>query len=131
MFHRSCLATFFALLTPLIVASAQQPAPNNPATPPAIPDTLAGHTFKAWFDSFNSGDRASIDAYIHKYEPDKSLDHEMQFRSMTGGFVLLQILKSEPLRLEFLVKEQHSDPRAIGKFELKAGDPAVVASFSL
>jgi hypothetical protein len=55
----------------------------------------------------------------------------MQFRSMTGGFVLLQILKSEPLRLEFLVKEQHSDTKAIGKLELKSGDPALIATFSL
>jgi hypothetical protein len=131
MFRRSHLPVIFALLTILTAASAQQPAPNNPSTPPAIPDTPAGHTFKAWFDSFNSGDRAAIDAYIHKYEPDKSVDREMQFRSMTGGFVLLQILKSEPLRLEFLVKEQHSDTKAIGKFELKPGDPAVVTSFSL
>jgi len=132
MLHRSCLAVIFALLTTLIAASAQQPAPNNPSPPPqAIPDTPVGHVFKAWFDSFNSGDRAAIDAYVHKYEPDKSVDREMQFRSMTGGFVLLQILKSEPLRLEFLVKEQHSDTKAIGEFELKPGDPAVVANFSL
>jgi hypothetical protein len=132
MFHRPYLALIFALFTTLIGASAQQPAPNSPSPPPpTIPGTSAGHTFKAWLDSFNSGDRASIDAYIHKYEPDKSVDREMQFRSMTGGFVLLQILKSESLRLEFLVKEQHSDTRAIGKFEVKPGDPAVVASFSL
>ena len=132
MFHRSCLTVIFALFTTLIAASAQQPAPNHPSPPPqAIPDTPAGHAFKAWFDSFNSGDRAAIDAYVHKYEPDKSIDREMQFRSMTGGFVLLQILKSEPLRLEFLVKEQHSDTKAIGEFELKPGDPAVVANFSL
>jgi hypothetical protein len=132
MLHRSCLAVIFALLTTLIAAPAQQPPPINPSpAPPAIPDTPAGHSFKAWFDSFNSGDRAAIDAYIHKYEPDKSVDREMQFRSMTGGFVLLQILRSEPLRLEFLVKEQHTDTKAIGKLELKPGDPATVATFSL
>ena len=55
----------------------------------------------------------------------------MQFRSMTGGFVLLQIMKSEPLRLEFLVKERVSETRAIGKFDVKPGDPAMVASFGL
>jgi hypothetical protein len=130
MFHRPHLPVIFALLTILTAAPAQQPAPNN-SSPPAIPDTPAGHTFKAWFDSFNSGDRASIEAYIQKYQPDKSIDREMQFRGMTGGFLLLLILKSEPLRLEFLVKEQHGDTRAIGKLEVKSGDPAVVANFSL
>jgi hypothetical protein len=127
MFYRSCLAVILGFLFLLAPASAQQPSPP----PSATPDTPAGHTFKAWLDSFNSGDRASIEAYIHTYEPDKSVDREMQFRNMTGGFVLLQILKSEPLRLEFLVKEQHGDTRAIGKLQVKPGDPAAVASFSL
>jgi hypothetical protein len=130
MFHRSCPVVISALVLTLAAASAQQ-APTNPVPSPAIPDTPAGHTFKAWFDSFNSGEWALIDAYIHKYDPDKSVDREMQFRSMTGGFVLLQIMESEPLRLEFLVKERVSDTRAIGKFDVKPGDPAMVASFGL
>jgi len=130
MFYRSCPVVIFALVLALTAASRQQ-APNNPTSSPAIPDTPAGHTFKAWFDSFNSGERALIEAYIHKYDPDKSVDREMQFRSMTGGFVLLQIMKSEPLRLEFLVKERVSETRAIGKFDVKPGDPAMVASFGL
>ena len=78
MFHRSCLVVIFASVLALTAAS-QQPAPNTPAPSPAIPDTPAGHTLKAWFDSFNSGERASIDAYIHKYDPDKSVDREIQF----------------------------------------------------
>ena len=114
-----------------LTAASKQQAPNNPKPSPAIPDTPAGHTFKAWFDSFNSGERALIEAYVHKYDPDKSVDREMQFRSMTGGFALLQIMKSEPLRLEFLVKERVSETRAIGKFDVKPGDPAMVASFGL
>ena len=40
-------------------------------------------------------------------------------------------MKSEPLRLEFLVKERVSETRAIGKFDVKPGDPAMVASFGL
>src|SRR5438046_4092414 len=55
----------------------------------------------------------------------------MHFRGMTGGFDLLQILKSEPLRLEFLVKEHRSETTAIGKLEVKDGDPAQVASLGL
>ena len=33
----------------------------------AIPDTPAGHTFQAWLDAFNGGDRARIQEYISKY----------------------------------------------------------------
>ena len=128
MFSRLCLALFLALAS----AFAPQALSQTPASaPPAIPDTPAGHTLKAWFEAFNSGDRASLDAYLHKYDPGKPLDREMQFRSMTGGFDLLQILKSEPVHLEFLVKGRGDGITAIGKLDVKDGDPAQVAGFAL
>src|SRR5260370_38305712 len=55
----------------------------------------------------------------------------MQLRARPGGFNLLQIVKSEPLHLEFLVKERRSETTAIGKLEVKEGDPAQVAGFGL
>src|SRR5712664_1650681 len=128
MFSRSCLALVLGLATALA-----QPATPHPqaGTQPAIPDTPAGHTLKAWLEAFNSGDRASLDAYLQKYDPGKPLDREMQFRGMTGGFDLLQIVKSEPLRLEFLVKGRSDGITAFGKLEVRQGDPAQVASFAL
>lgn len=96
-----------------------------------IPDTPAGHTLKAWLDAFNSGDRAVEEKYLKTYDPERSLDDEMRFRGMTGGFVLTQILKSDPQRIEFMVKERNSDTVAMGKMELKAGEPTKVASFGL
>jgi len=128
MFSRSCLALVLTLAT---VAAQQTNSQTQAGAQPAIPDTPAGHTFKAWLEAFISGDRASLDAYLHKYDPSKSVDNEMQFRAMTGGFNFLQIVKSEPLQLEFLVKERRSETTAIGKLEVKDGDPAQVASFGL
>jgi hypothetical protein len=96
-----------------------------------IPGTPAGHTLKAWLDAFNSGDRATEEKYLKTYDPERSLDDEMRFRGMTGGFILTQILKSEPERIEFMVKERNSDTVAIGKMEVKPGEPAKVASFGL
>jgi hypothetical protein len=128
MFSRSCLALVLALAAAL----APQAIPQTPAqAQPTIPDTPAGRTFKAWFEAFNSGDRAQVDAYLHKYDPSKSLDNEMQFRRMTGGFDLVQIIKSEPLHLEFLVKGRGDGITAIGKLDVKDGDPAQVAGFAL
>jgi hypothetical protein len=128
MFDRS----FLVLLLGLAAAWAQQTAPDtHSAAPPPIPDTPAGHTLKAWLDAFNSGDRALMDAYYHKYDPSRSLDDEMHFRDMTGGFVLLKVLKSERLHLEFLVKERNSETQAYGKFDVKDADPAGVVSFAL
>ena len=96
-----------------------------------IPDTPAGHTLKAWLDAFNSGDRATEEKYLKTYDPERSLDDEMRFRGMTGGFILTQILRSDLERIEFTVKERNSDTVAIGKMEVKPGEPAKVASFSL
>ena len=122
----------FALVLALAAALTPQASPQAPAqAPPAIPDTPAGRTFKAWLEAFNSGDRAQLDAYFHKYDPGKPVDQEMHFRGMTGGFDLLQIVKSEPLRLEFLVKERRSETTAIGKLEVKEGDPAQVVGFGV
>lgn len=96
-----------------------------------IPETPAGHTLKAWLDAFNSGDRATVEKYLKTYDPERSLDNEMSFRGMTGGFIVTQIVKSEPEHIEFMVKERNSDTIAIGKMEVKSGEPAKVASFGL
>jgi retinol-binding protein 3 len=96
-----------------------------------IPDTPAGQIFKAWYDAFNSNDRAQIEAYCKKYDPNQTVDDMMQFHSMTGGFELLRIVKSERLNLQFLVKERNSDRKALGSLEVKDGNPAQVADFGL
>lgn len=101
------------------------------AQTPAIPDTPAGRALQAWFDAFNSGDRGRIQAYIAKYDPEKSVDSEVSFRNQTGGFELLGIDKSDRLYIEFRVKEKASPINAVGKIKVKDADPAVVVSFGL
>jgi hypothetical protein len=128
MFYQSCLALFLGLAT----AWAQHTTADTQAgAQTVIPSTPAGTTLKAWLEAFNSGDRALMDAYYKKYDPSKSVDDEKRFRDMTGGFDLLKILKSEPLHVEFLVKEKRSDTQAIGKMDVKDGEPALVADFGL
>ena len=128
MFCRLCLA-----LSLLASACGQQAAPPKTAAVEKsnVPDTPAGHTFKAWLDAFNSGDRAKVEAYSSKYEPSKSVDDEMQFRGMTGGFDLVQVIRSEKDRIEVLVKERNSETRAIGNMSVKDGDAAQVDDFGL
>jgi hypothetical protein len=96
-----------------------------------IPDGPAGQTFKAWLEAFNSGDPAQMEAYCHKYDPKQSADAMKSFRNMTGGFELLQILKSERFHLEFLVKERNSDTKALGSLDVKDAEPAEVIQFGL
>lgn len=96
-----------------------------------IPEGPAGKTFKAWLEAFNSGDRAKMEAYSHTYDPNQTADGMLSFRNMTGGFELLQILKSDRLHLKFLVKERNSDTKALGSLEVKDADPAEVVQFGL
>jgi retinol-binding protein 3 len=101
------------------------------AQTPAIPDTPAGRTLQAWLDAFNSGDRERIQAYLTKYEPEKSVDPQVNFRNQTGGFELLGIDKSDRLQIEFRVKEKAGPTNAVGRIKVKDADPAEVVSFSL
>ena len=55
-----------------------------------IPDTPAGRTLRAWLDAFNSGDRAKVEAYIKRFEPEQSVERMMGFHSQTGGFIPYQ-----------------------------------------
>jgi len=122
MIRRSFFHAAFALaLSVPVIASAQV----------AIPATPAGNTLQAWLNAFNSGDRAQIDAYCKKFDPKNSADRIMGFRNMTGGFELVQIIKSDRLHLEFLVKERNSDTKAMGDLDVKDGDPAEVVQFGL
>jgi len=123
MFYRTLIVAIFAVVAILAVAAALPQA--------AIPSTPAGQTLQAWLTAFNSGDRAQVDAYVHKYDPKNSADRMMSFHSMTGGFELVQILKSERLHVEFLVKERNSATKALGNLDVKDADPAEVTGFGL
>lgn len=118
--YRSCLILLVLLFVPASTKAQTQ-----------IPDTPAGRTLQAWLTAFNSGDQAQLDAYYHKFQPSQSAQDQMPFRERTGGFELLQILKSEPLHIEFLVKEKLSDTHAVGNLDVTNADPAQVANFSL
>jgi len=112
------------LLTLLFVLAPAFPQTGIPAGP-------AGEVLKAWLDAFNSGDRAQLEAYCKKYDPKQTPDRMLSFRGQTGGFELLQILKSERLHLEFVVKERDSDTRAIGSLDIKDAEPPQVAELGL
>jgi hypothetical protein len=120
---KASLATLFVALLCLTFSLAAQT--------PTIPDTPAGRTLQAWLDAFNSGDRGRLEAYLKKYDPEKSVDSELNFRNQTGGFDLVRIDKSDRLRIEFQVKEKAGPTNAVGKIEVKDADPAAIVRFSL
>jgi hypothetical protein len=101
------------------------------AQTPVIPETPAGRVLQTWLEAFNSGDRARLEAYLSKYEPNKSVDGELNFRKDTGGFELVRIIQSDRLRVEFQVKEKAGPTNAVGKIIVKEADPTVVQRSSL
>jgi hypothetical protein len=96
-----------------------------------IPDTPAGKVLRAWLDAFNSGDRAKLEAYIKKFDPEKSVERMMGFRGETGGFDLIGIESSEPLLIKFRLREKASPTVGIGSIQLKDAQSGVVESFNL
>jgi hypothetical protein len=98
----------------LVVAASLFVAAGNGFGQTTIPDTPAGKTLRAWLDAFNSGDRAKVEAYIKAYDPEQSVERMMGFHDQTGGFDLLAIESSEPLRIRFRVKEKASSTVGIG-----------------
>src|SRR5690349_6090575 len=118
-------------MLPKIVFSLVLAASAMLAQTPVIPDTPAGHALQAWLDAFNSGDRARIQAYVEKYDPSNSVERMLPFREQTGGFDLLGVDKSDPLHIEFRVKEKASPTTAAGSMDLKTADPIQVGHFSL
>jgi retinol-binding protein 3 len=108
---------------PVLVALFAVPAARSQQV--STPDTPAGRTLAAWLEAFNSGDRARVVAYREAYQATTGmpLDAEMGFRSQTGGFDLLSIQKSEPLHIEYRVKERASTTHAFGTLDVADGTP--------
>lgn len=59
------------------------------------------------------------------------VDATLVFRSQTGGFDLLSVDSSDSGRVQFRVKEKGSSTTAIGRIEMKEGDPPRIGNFSL
>ena len=105
--------------------------PQAFATPPAIPDTPAGHTLQAWLDAFNSADEARVKAYCQKYDHPNPPEVMLDFSRRMGGFELVAVDQSQPLHIEFRVKEKASPRMGMGVIDVKDGDPVKITGFRL
>jgi len=121
------------LLIVVAFLAAAQPQSVN------IPETPAGHMLKAWLDAFNSGDRATEEKYLKTYDPERSLDDEMRFRGMTGGFILTPSRSehgAEPIAVDFsglgareIMDFQHANgPNQHAKSDFAVADQRVVVA---
>jgi retinol-binding protein 3 len=114
------------LLCSVAICGARHASADAP-----IPDTPAGHALSAWLDAFNSGDRTRIQTYYEQHLPPALAGSAVEFRAQTGGFELLGIRASEPLTIEFLVKERSSPRTGVGRLELQDANSGKISNFVL
>ena len=110
---RSFLA-MLAVLPALVLADASAPS---------IPGTPAGHALSEWLDAFNSGDRATYEAFEKAHAPWLQTDEQMQLRERTGGYDLLDISESDKLWIVFRARERASSTQAVGRLIVRSYDP--------
>jgi len=96
-----------------------------------FPDTPAGRLAKERLEAFNARDAAALQAYKASHEPDMSVERELAFREMTGGFEPLRIGRNEPNRIEVILREQDGDRVGTLELQVDAMHPQRVVRFGL
>jgi hypothetical protein len=92
----------------------------------SVPDTPAGHAFRAWFDAFNSDDRARVEAYIKTYDPSSNPDSIAEWRADTGAYDLLEVYSSDKANVFFRVKARTDGTEEVGRLRVSEAEPVVV-----
>jgi CubicO group peptidase (beta-lactamase class C family) len=118
------VVTFFLLLSNAAVTCPAQTR---------TPDTPAAQQCAAWLETFNRGDRDNYRDFLQKNFPSRlqSLDQELGFRQMTGGFDLRKVEESTPTTLVALVQERLSDQFARLTLEVESAEPHRIANLDL
>jgi hypothetical protein len=111
------------------IAAATLDAQPRPTV--RAPGTPVGAVLRAWLDAFDSADSARMDAYYRRHDPERDVASELAFRRMVGGFDLVGIERSEPRRVQFLVRERNRPMTAFGLMQLADGGDARLKTFSL
>jgi CubicO group peptidase (beta-lactamase class C family) len=112
----------------LLSACTGQPEKNSDEEPSV-------RQFHAWLDAFNSGDRERYAAFLVKHYPTlltfSSMDQEMGFRELTGGFELRKLERVSPTEVTGLIQERASDQFARFELTIIASEPDRIASLNL
>jgi D-alanyl-D-alanine carboxypeptidase len=98
-----------------------------------FPDTPAAQQFAAWLTAFNSGDRATLQAFLQKNDPSHAdrIDNQMGFRRQTGGFEFKKAEESTPTKFTGIVKERASDQFARFTMEVESTEPHHITQLGL
>src|ERR1051325_7329055 len=137
-----------ALVLLATACSSRGPAPPEPPAPrpvavadaavdaavEATDSELARRKLDGWLAAFNGGKRDEILAFRERELSDefrKKLpgpDGMMRFRAMIGGFDVVRVEETTPIRASVLVKERESDQIARVVVELDPAPPHRIAN---
>jgi hypothetical protein len=80
-----------------------------------IPATPAGRALTTLLGAFNDGDLGLMSAYLGAYTPQEV---DLPIFDWTSGLELLEVVNSERLRIEYVVKDNRSETRRLGTLEV-------------
>ncbi len=124
------LMVILCLMAPPARSAPARSAPAQSASV-AIPDTPAGLLAKKRLAAFNAGDANALRAFRDAHEPNMSVERELAFRQMVGGFELLSVARDEPYRVELIVREQDGDRVGTLDLQVDTKQPTRVSRFGL
>jgi len=98
-----------------------------------LAETPAGHQLSAWLTAFNSGDKATMLAFLQKNHPDRAaeIDGLMGFREQTGGFELKKAEECDATKCAAILQERASDQFARIVMEVDADEPHLIKKVDL
>ena len=114
MSTRTFLTALLALLPVLSVADV------------SVPDTPAGRALGAWFDAYNSDDRARVEAFHKSYALSWPPADTAQWRAETGAYDLLEVYSSDKANVFFRVKRQTTAVEEVGWLKVSESEPATI-----
>lgn len=98
-----------------------------------LPDTPAAHQLSGWLSAFNSGDKATLLAFLQKNFPARAadIDGEMGFRGETGGFDLKQAGECAATKCTAILQERDSDQFARFVVDVDPAEPHAIKGIGL
>jgi len=98
-----------------------------------LADTPAAHQLSGWLAAFNSGDKATVLAFLQKNYPArvKEVDGEMRFHGQTGGFDLKKAEECAATKCAAILEERNSEQFARIEVEVDPAEPHVIKAVEL
>jgi D-alanyl-D-alanine carboxypeptidase len=91
-----------------------------------IPATPAGHALAAWIGAINSGDTATIQAYIDTYHRKRKPQDYLDLKQAFGDLSVLKIEKNEPNDIVAIVGMSNADDVLRSEYRVDPADPTKI-----